>query len=67
MKHKMVAWYLDEDVLLEGIVVEDRFYPDTTLCGFRIQEFDADMVGKKIFFDLNQAISVCGEVPIVKK
>ena len=63
---KKSAWYLDEDVLLEGTVIKNRFYADRNLCGFDIQEFDEDMINKEIFFDLEKAISVCGEVPIIK-
>ncbi len=66
MKNKKIAWYLDEDVLLEGTVIKNRFYADRNVCGFDIQEFDEDMIGKEIFFDLEKAISVCGEVPIIK-
>ena len=66
MKNKKTAWYLDEDVLLEGTVIKNRFYADRNICGFDIQEFDEDMIDKEIFFDLEKAISVCGEVPIIK-
>ena len=66
MKNKKTAWYLDEDVLLEGTVIKNRFYVDRNICGFDIQEFDEDMIDKEIFFDLEKAISVCGEVPIIK-
>ena len=66
MKNKKTAWYLDEDVLLEGTVIKNRFYADRNICGFDIQEFDEDMIDKEIFFDLEKAISVCGERPIIK-
>lgn len=66
MKNKKTAWYLDEDVLLEGTVIKNRFYADRNVCGFDIQEFDEDMIDKEIFFDLEKAISVCGEVPVIK-
>ena len=66
MKNKKTAWYLDEDVLLEGTVIKNRFYADRNICGFDIQEFDEDMIDKEIFFDLEKAISVCGEVPVIK-
>ena len=66
MMNKKPAWYLDEDVLLEGTVLENRFYADRNVCGFDIQEFDENMIDKEIFFDLEKAISVCGEVPIIK-
>lgn len=29
------AWYLDEDVRLEGTVTKNRFYTDRTVCGDR--------------------------------
>ncbi len=66
MMNKKTAWYLDEDVLLEGTVLENRFYADRNVCGFDIQEFDENMIDKEIFFDLEKAISVYGEVPIIK-
>ena len=66
MKNSKTAWYLDDDVLLEGTVIKNRFYADRNICGFDIQEFDEDMIEKEIFFDLEKAISVCGEVPIIK-
>ncbi len=65
MKNKKVAWYLDEDVLLKGTVEKNRFYPDTNQCGFHIQEFDSNMIDKEIFFDLEKALAVCGDVPII--
>ena len=65
MKQEKTAWYLDEDVLLEGIVKKNRFYADSNICGFGIQEFTEDMIDKDLFFDLETAISVCGEIPII--
>ena len=67
MKNRKIAWYLDEDILLEGTAVENVFYPNTKQCGFNIQEFDENMINKEIFFDLDKAISVCGDVPIIRK
>lgn len=67
MKNSRIAWYLDEDVLLEGTVIHNRFYPDTDKCGFHVQAFDADMVDTEIFFDLDKARSVCGDIPVIRK
>ena len=66
MKNKQVAWYLDEDILLEGTVIENRFFADQNICGFDIQEFDEDMIDKEIFFNLEKAISICGNIPVIK-
>ncbi len=66
MKDRKIAWYLDEDVLLEGTVKRNTFYPNADKCGFHAQGFDKDMIDKEIFFDLDKAISVCGDVPIIK-
>ena len=63
---KKKAWYLDEDILLEGFVLENKFYPNTRLCGFDIQEFDENMIDREIFFDLQKAIAVCGNVLVVQ-
>ena len=66
MKNKQIAWYLDEDVLLEGTVIGNRFLVDRNICGFDIQEFDEDMIDKEIFFDLEKAFSICGKIPVIK-
>ena len=66
MKNKQFAWYLDEDILLEGTVIETRFFADQNICGFDIQEFDEDMIDKEIFFNLEKAISICGNIPVIK-
>ena len=66
MKSGKTAWYLDEDVLLEGTIKKNRFYPNTKLCGFYAQGFTSEMIDKEIFFDLEKAISVCGDIPIIK-
>ena len=63
---KKIAWYLDEDVLLEGTVIGNRFYADRNICGFAVQEFDENMIDKEIFFDLQKAISICGDTPVIK-
>ena len=63
--NKRKAWYLDEDILLEGFVLENEFYPNTKLCGFDIQGFDEDMIDRDLFFDLQKAIAVCGDIPVV--
>ena len=49
MKNKQIAWYLDEDILLEGTVIGNLFLADRNICGFDIQEFDEDMIDKEIF------------------
>ena len=62
-----LAWYLDEDVLLEGFVKDSVFYPKSPyICGFSSQEIDANLIDRELFFDLNKAFSVCGDVPVVK-
>ena len=67
MKQKKTAWYLDDDVLLEGYVIKNCFYPYTEQCGFHSQNFTPDMIDKEIFFDPATALSVCGDVPVIKK
>jgi len=66
VKSGKTAWYLDEDVLLEGTIKKNRFYPNTKSCGFYVQEYTSEMIDKEIFFDLEKAISVCGDIPIIK-
>ena len=66
MKNKQIAWYLDENILLEGTVIGNRFLADRNICGFDIQEFDEDMIDKEIFFDLEKAFSICGKIPVIK-
>ena len=53
-------------MLLEGTVIKNSFYADRNCCGFDIQEFDEDMIDREIFFDLKKAVSVCGDIPVVK-
>lgn len=61
------AWYLDDGILLEGSVLGNKFYPDSKLCGFDFQEFDDNMINKEIFYDLEKAVFVCGNVPVIKE
>ena len=53
MENKKTAWYLDEDVLLEGAVIKNRFYADRNICGFDIQEFDEDMTLEEMVLNNN--------------
>ncbi len=64
---KRKAWYSDDGVLLEGVVLGNRFYPNTKLCGFDVQEFDESVIDREVFFDLQKAIAVCGHLPIVQR
>ena len=62
------AWYLDEDVLLEGTLEGEWFYPHSMYaCGFSAQKIGRDDMGKTLFFDVNSAFAVCGEVPVIDK
>ena len=61
------AWYLDEDVLVEGRVCGDRFFPDTEKCGFASQRLYKGSVGSEVFFDLDEAFQTVGEAPVITK
>ncbi len=52
-------------MLIEGRVHGDRFFPDTDKCGFASQQLDKGAVGREVFFDLDEAFSVCGDVPVI--
>jgi len=66
-RYKRKAWYLDEDVLLEGYTDKRGFHPDNFACGFGTQGFTKVMIGKEIFFDLDEALRVCGNVEVITK
>jgi hypothetical protein len=61
------AWYLDEDVLLEGTVERNSFFPEDGgwYCGFSRQDFEPEDVGVTVFFDLAEALARCGDVPVI--
>ncbi len=65
-KEKKTAWLLDEDVLLEGKVSRNCFFSNTKLCGFGLQYFDKEDIDSILFFDLQKAIDVCGDIPVIK-
>ena len=61
------AWYLDEDVLLVGAVEGNSFFPEDggRYCGFYRQDFEPEDIGITVFFDLTEALAVCGDVPVI--
>lgn len=61
------AWYLDEDVLLVGTVEGNSFFPEDggRYCGFYRQEFEPEDIGITVFFDLTEALALCGDVPVI--
>ena len=61
------AWYLDEDVLLVGTVEGNSFFPEDGgwYCGFSRQDFEPEDVGVTVFFDLTEALAMCGDVPVI--
>ena len=64
-RYKRKAWYLDEDVLIEGCADKRGFHPGYGIpCGFGLVIFTKRMIGKEIFFDLNEALRVCGDVDV---
>lgn len=66
-RYKRKAWYLDEDVLLEGYTDKRGFHPNKNIqCGFGTQGFNKKMINKEIFYNLNLAFIVCGDVDVVK-
>ena len=55
MKHlyKRKAWYLDEDILIEGYTDKYGFHPNPGIpCGFDTQKFTKKMIGEKIFYNI---------------
>lgn len=54
--YKRKAYYLDEDVLLEGVVDKYGFKPDDAVqCGFSRQKVSKNDVGKILFYDSRSA------------
>lgn len=66
-RYKKKAWYLDEDILLEGYTDKRGFHPNKNIgCGFGTQLFNKKMKNKVIFYDLSVAYSVCGKIEVVR-
>lgn len=65
-RYKRKAWYLDEDILIEGHTDKRGFHPMHGIqCGFGLVIFTKKMIGKEIFFDLEDARKVLGNVDVV--
>lgn len=53
-QYKRKAWYLDEDVLLEGYVDKYGFHPNKNIqCGFSVQKIKKRDIGKRVFYNLD--------------
>lgn len=66
-RYKRKAWYLDENILLEGYTDKRGFHPNRDIqCGFGSQGFGVKSIGKEIFYSLDEAIKVCGEIEIAR-
>ncbi len=60
------AWYWVDGVLLEGCTEKQMFYPNVNrLCWFSEKGFTEQEVGKLLFYDLEKAVRVCGDVRVV--
>ena len=66
-RENMPMWLLDEDVFLLGKVRNGKFYPDSDKCGFYSQSIDCTMYGRSLFESLEEAIAVCGELPVIDR
>lgn len=65
-RYKRMAWYLDEDVLIEGVTDKRGFHPNYGIeCGFGTQGFAKRDIGKVIFYNLEEAFKVCGNIEVV--
>lgn len=57
------AWYLDEDVLLEGYTDDMTFYPrQPNKCGFDAQRYTKKDINMTVFHNLDKAVLVCSQV-----
>lgn len=54
-RYKRKAWYLDEDILLEGYTDKRGFHPNDGGSGFSTQGFTKRMIGREIFYNLDEA------------
>lgn len=64
-RENIPMWLLDEDVFLLGKVRGGKFYPDSDKCGFYSQTIDSTMYGRTLFGSLEEAISICGDLPVI--
>lgn len=68
MKNRYIrrAWYLDEDVLIEGVTDKRGFHPNYGIeCGFSNQCFSKKDIGKIIFYQLEEAFKICGKIEVI--
>lgn len=59
------AWYLDEDILLEGYTDKRGFHPNSFAGGFSLSLIRKQMIGKIIFYDLDEAKQKLGDIEVV--
>lgn len=65
-RYKRKAWYLDENVLIEGITDKRGFHSNYGIeCGFGTQVFSKKSIGKEVFYDLEEAFKACGNIEVV--
>ena len=66
-KYERKAWYVDEDVVLEGYADKRGFHPNEGIqCGFDTQRFTKRMIGKKVFYDLTTVQRVVGDIEVIR-
>jgi hypothetical protein len=58
---RTTAWLLDDNILLKGTALRNKFYPQNESCGFSVQVFNRTEIGRTVFFDLQEAKTVCGD------
>jgi hypothetical protein len=58
---RTTTWLLDDNILLKGTVLRNKFYPQNESCGFSVQLFNRTEIGRTVFFDLQEAKTVCGD------
>lgn len=65
-RYQRKAWYLDEDVLIEGYTDKRGFHPNYGVeCGFGTQLFSKKDIGKVIFYNSEDAINKYGNIDVV--
>lgn len=63
--YRRKAWCLDEDVLMEGYVDKYGFHANSLVLGWNLQIVNKKMIGKTIFYSLEQAKRKLGNLEVI--
>lgn len=67
-RYKRKAYYIDEDIVIEGYKDKRGFHPNKNIeCGFGTQKTTKRDIGKQLFFSLTDLRQLCGNLEIITK